>query len=256
MPCADGGARAPDRHGARRRSRAARGRRGRRRRAAGRPRCGPSRAGRRGRRPRPVDARGRTARSRPCGRPPGPRATAGVASSVGQRAPRPASSRRSSTSSSLPIIFSTSSSWGSSAVVPLADQAAVAQHGHPVGDLVDLVEEVGDEHDRDALGLELAHHPEQLLRPRRRRGWRSARRGSAPWPRCRSPGRSRPSAARRASSVPSSAETSMSRSRRREQLRRARGASSRHWIRPKLRGSRPMKMFSATDRFGQRLTSW
>ena len=28
------------------------------------------------------------------------------------------------------------------------------------------------------------------------------------------------------------------------------------WIRPNRRGSRPMKMFSATDRLGQRLTSW
>ena len=32
----------------------------------------------------------------------------------------------------------------------LADELAVAQHGHAVADLVDLVEEVGDEEDGDA----------------------------------------------------------------------------------------------------------
>ena len=44
----------------------------------------------------------------------------------------------------------------------LADQLAVAQHGHPVADLVDLVEEVRDEDDRDAALLEVADHAEQL----------------------------------------------------------------------------------------------
>ena len=59
---------------ARRRCRAAPSRPGRRRRAAARARCGPSRAGRRGRRPRPGGSRGRTARSRACASPPSPRA--------------------------------------------------------------------------------------------------------------------------------------------------------------------------------------
>ena len=45
---------------------------------------------------------------------------------------------------------------------PLLDQLAVAQDRHPVGDLVDLVEEVGDEDDRDALVAQAAHHLEQL----------------------------------------------------------------------------------------------
>ena len=45
----------------------------------------------------------------------------------------------------------------------LADQGAVAQHGDPVGDLVDLVQEVGDEQDRDARVAQLADHAEELL---------------------------------------------------------------------------------------------
>ena len=83
----------------------------------------------------------------------------------------------------------------------LADQRAVAQHGDAVGDLVDLVEEVRDEQDRDALVAQLPHDRGTAARPRRRRGWRSARRGSAPGPRCRWRGRSRPSAGSRAEYV-------------------------------------------------------
>jgi hypothetical protein len=44
-----------------------------------------------------------------------------------------------------------------------ADDPAVAQHGDPVGDLEHLVQRVGDEDDRLALGLELAQVGEQLL---------------------------------------------------------------------------------------------
>ena len=44
----------------------------------------------------------------------------------------------------------------------LADQLAVAQHGHAVADLVDLVQEVGDEEDGDAAPLEVVDDPEQL----------------------------------------------------------------------------------------------
>src|SRR5690606_41754142 len=43
----------------------------------------------------------------------------------------------------------------------LADELAVAQDRHPVGDLVDLVEEVRHEQDRDALVLQPPHHLEQ-----------------------------------------------------------------------------------------------
>ena len=43
------------------------------------------------------------------------------------------------------------------------DHLAVAEHGDPVGDLEHLVERVGDEDDRLAVGLELAHVVEQLL---------------------------------------------------------------------------------------------
>ena len=44
----------------------------------------------------------------------------------------------------------------------LADELAVAQHRHAVADLVDLVEEVGDEEDRHAALLEVADDAEQL----------------------------------------------------------------------------------------------
>ena len=43
------------------------------------------------------------------------------------------------------------------------DQPAVAQHRDPISDLIDLVEEVGDEDNRDAMGLEIAHDLEQNL---------------------------------------------------------------------------------------------
>jgi hypothetical protein len=44
----------------------------------------------------------------------------------------------------------------------LADQGAVAQDGHPVADLVDLVEEVRHEEDRDALVLQPPHQGEEF----------------------------------------------------------------------------------------------
>ena len=43
-----------------------------------------------------------------------------------------------------------------------ADERAVPQDRDAVGDLVDLVQEVGDEDDRDAFALELPHHLEEL----------------------------------------------------------------------------------------------
>ena len=45
----------------------------------------------------------------------------------------------------------------------LADERAVAQHGDAVGDLVDLVEEVGDEEDGDAAVAQVADDAEELL---------------------------------------------------------------------------------------------
>ena len=85
----------------------------------------------------------------------------------------------------------------------LPDQRAVAQHRHPVGDLVDLVEEVRDEHDRDALRRAACASPRTAWRPRRRPGWRWARRGSAPGRRRPRRGRSRRAAGRRSGAAPS-----------------------------------------------------
>ena len=45
----------------------------------------------------------------------------------------------------------------------LAHQLAVPQHGDPVADLIDLLEEVGDEDDAHALLLEVEHQLEELL---------------------------------------------------------------------------------------------
>ncbi len=158
-------------------------------------------------------------------------------------------------SSSWPIILADQLDLAELAGQVLADQPAVAQDRHPVGDLVDLVEEVRDEQDRDALVLEPPHHPEELLdlvgvqaggrlvqdqhlgvdvhargRWRPSAGWPASRTTAARRRRCRAPaGRAAPLA-----------------------LARIRFQS----MRPRRRGSRPMKMFSATDRFAQRLTSW
>ena len=123
-----------------------------------------------------------------------------------------------------------------------------------VGDLVDLVEEVRDEQDRDAGVAQVADHPEQLARPRRRRGWRSARRGSAPRRRGRPPGRWRRAAGRRGGGaehrVRVDAEVEPG-----EEL--GGPAADRAPVdAPQRRGSRPSRMFSATVRFGQRFTSW
>ena len=105
--------------------------------------------------------RGRRAPASPCGR--GRRAfSTGAPVSRGRRWPATSRSMSSSTSSSRPIISAPAASCETSAVEVLADQTAVAQHRHPVGDLVDLVEEVRDEQDRDAAVAQAAHHPEQL----------------------------------------------------------------------------------------------
>ena len=72
-------------------------------------------------------------------------------------------------------------------------------------DRVDLVEEVRDEQDRQARVRAARASRRTGSRPRCRRGWRWARRGSAPWRRRSAPGRWRPAAARPAGSVPSGA---------------------------------------------------
>ncbi len=59
-------------------------------------------------------------------------------------------SRSARTASSWPTILATISSRGSCGDRVLADELAVAQDRHAVGDRVDLVEEVGDEQHRDA----------------------------------------------------------------------------------------------------------
>ena len=71
-------------------------------------------------------------------------------------------STSSSTFRSRPIMARTSSSLPTVGRRVLADHRTVAQHGHPVGDLVDLVEEVRHEQDRDALVAQHPHDPEQL----------------------------------------------------------------------------------------------
>ena len=63
-----------------------------------------------------------------------------------------------------------SSSSVTSSVRYSPTSCAVAQHGHPVADLEDLVEEVRDEQDRDALVAQRAHDRRTAWRPRRRPG--------------------------------------------------------------------------------------
>ena len=69
----------------------------------------------------------------------------------------------SRSSSSRPIILVTRSSTRQVLDQVLAHQLAVAQHGHAVGDLVHLLEEVAHEQDGHACGPQLADDGEQLL---------------------------------------------------------------------------------------------
>ena len=137
----------------------------------------------------------------------------------------------------------------------LADQLAVAEHGDPVADLVDLVEEVRDEEDRDAALLELADHPEQLGAPRPGRGWTSARRARAP-----DVGRDRPGDrdqllhGERVSSEDRAG--SMSRPRSSSTAGRARASVASRSARADGAAREPSTMFSATERFGSRSISW
>ena len=142
------------------------GRAGRCRTARARSRCGRCRPGRRGRgsrRPAPSKETSRKAPSRD--RP-------STSSTTSPRLRLPRSDR--STLSGRPII----SCDGAVAIevarpVSIADEVAVAQHGDAVGDAVDLLHAVADEHHRHAARLRSATTREQpldlALRQRRRR---------------------------------------------------------------------------------------
>ena len=64
---------------------------------------------------------------------------------------------------SRPIILLTSSARGSSSARYSPTSLSVAQHRDAIGDLVDLVEEVGDEQDRDAVVAQAADDGEEPL---------------------------------------------------------------------------------------------
>ena len=100
----------------------------------------------------PTTSPSRTARSNGCHQRRRPRPSAGENGAPAAAARSPAGALLGG-SSSRPSISEISFSGGSSAVGAGADQAAVAQHRDAVGDLVDLVDEVGDEDDRDAAPL-------------------------------------------------------------------------------------------------------
>ena len=119
------------------------------------------RAARPGRPPRRGARRGRSGCSRACGRCPRALSTgssrsdgAGLAAAVVadllQQVQLVAEHRRDQLTRS------------SCAGRVLADQTAVAQHRHSIGDLVHLVEEVRDEQNRGAAVAQPAHHPEQF----------------------------------------------------------------------------------------------
>ena len=143
----------------------ARCRRGRRRTAGGPARCGPIRAGRPGRRPR----RGCTLRSNGATQPLRPSPVAAQERRLGLDAGGVACAssfegleRRRALADHLRRPARAGAARGR----VLADEPAVAQHGDAVGDLVDLVEEVGDEHHRDARRPQLARRPRTARRPR------------------------------------------------------------------------------------------
>ena len=127
---------------------------------------------------------------------------------------------------------------GISAIAPDADAAAVAQHGDPVGDLIDLIEEMGDEDDREAAPLQVAQDVEQPLRSRWRRGSRSARRAPARARRPRARGRSRPVAGWRRNRSRAGARRRC-RGRAAPSARARVSARARQSTKPKRRGSRP-----------------
>ena len=136
----------------------ARRRPGRRRRAAGRARCARSRGARRSRRPRRRRRRGRRAPARRAGPTPVARRTGAAERSM----LRSAISRDGLELDELaPDHLGHQVAAGEVLGAVLADELAVAEHRDPVGDLVDLLEEVADEQDGDALVAQVADHREQ-----------------------------------------------------------------------------------------------
>ena len=129
--------------------------------AAAPARCGPSRAGRRGRRPRRAAGSRSTGRSWP--RRPDAARLAAAARRRCRRWRRGAPSRPAAALSSRPTIAVISACGGSSAFRYSPTQLAVAQHRDAIGDRVHLVEEVGDEEDRQAFVAQPAQHGEQAL---------------------------------------------------------------------------------------------
>ena len=135
----------------------------------------------------------------------------------------------------------------------VADELAVAQHGEAVADLVDLVEEVRDEEDRDALLLERADDAEELgdLVGVEARG------GLVEDEQLRL---HVDGAGDRHELLHGERVVAEQRPRveveveAREQLG-GRRRMARQSIDPSRRGSRPSMMFSATDRFGSRFTA-
>ena len=168
--------------------------------------------------PRPRARAGPAGAAGPPG--PGPRASssAGARSSIARQRRRGACA---CAASSRPSIAAISACGPRSAVAPFADPGAVAQHRDAVRHRIDLVQEVRDEDDRQPFAAQPAQHRRTASAPRRRPGWRSARRGSAPWPRCPARARSPPSAAPRPDSWTAGASTSMSSADARQQLARA-----------------------------------
>ena len=135
--------------------------------------------------------------------------------------------------------------------------AAVAQHGDVVADADQLLQPVRDVDDADALRLQVARSPGTAPPPRRPTAPRSARPGSGCARPAPAPWRSRRSAAGRSRRSPTGVSGSMSCSSRR--IRAARRLALRAPCRCRRRPrvcSRPMKMFSATVRFGNRFSSW
>ena len=160
-----------------------------------------------------------------------------------------------SRSTSRPTIMRMIRSTSSSAIGGLAGQRAVAQHGGAVADLHHLLEPVGDEHDRDAPGLEPAHDREQALdllvgqgRGRLVHDHELGRPSTAP-------GRSRPSAARRPRGR-RPAGAGRRRARPPRSAPRCGDAARPSRPGPAAPAARPMNTFSATDRVGIRLNSW
>ena len=161
--------------------------------------------------------------------------------------------------SSRPTMAATSPCASSLRAGVFADELAVAQHGHAIADLVDLVEEMRDEQDRDALVAQPADEREQRLHfvGIEARGGLVEDQHARVGGRRRAP-RWRAAAGRRAGRRRAASRRGRCRGRR--ATRAARRSVSRQSMPPPRvqgrRGYRPAQMFSATERFGSRWLSW